>query len=256
MSASGLFADKKGDGNDAIVFLHGFGDNHMVWESIRHAFAGEATTFAFDLPGHGRSLRHPSAGGMRQMADALTGRLAEAGLKRVHLVGHSMGGALAALMALEGGRAAASLTMLAPGGFGTEINRRLLERYAAARDAGDIRIALEEMYGRNNPVTDAAVARHVAMRAIDGQTDKLTEIAAGLARDGGQRVIPRELMVSLKAPVKVLWGTRDRVLPVRQARGLPPMFAAHIFEDTGHMLPAEIPDAVIALIGQNIRAAG
>ncbi len=40
-------------------------------------------------------------------------------------------------------------------------------------------------------------------------------------------------------PIKVLWGTQDRVLPTRQAHKLPGVVATHIFERTGHMLHLE-----------------
>jgi pimeloyl-ACP methyl ester carboxylesterase len=53
--------------------------------------------------------------------------------------------------------------------------------------------------------------------------------------------------------VKVLWGTQDRVLPTRQAHRLPGRIGVHIFENTGHMLPQEIPDEAAYLILENTR---
>lgn len=252
MSEPRLFSSKKGDGGKTIAFLHGFADTGESWAEIADALSSEAQTVAFDLPGHGGSLDYPEVGRTSVAVDALLSEIASAGGDPFHLVGHSMGGAVAILAALKNPDAVASLTLLAPGGLGTEINHRLLMRYAEADNAGALRSALENMYGWNNPVADATIDRLVAMRTRSGQRDKLIEIAGGLSRDGKQGVIPREKLAALTMPVKVLWGTQDRVLPTRQAHRLPPMFAGHIFEDTGHMLPAEIPDAVIALIRQNI----
>lgn len=253
MSEHRLFSSQKGDGDQTIAFLHGFADTSESWASIVNELSSEARTIAFDLPGHGGSLDCPDVRRTSTVADALLQELAVLGGGPVHLVGHSMGGAVAVLAALKKPDVIASLTLLAPGGLGTEINHRLLQRYAEAEDAGTLRSVLENMYGWNNPVSETTIERLVAMRRRPGQRDKLIEIAAGLSRDGKQGVIPREKLASLEMRVKVLWGTQDRVLPTRQAHRLPPMFAGHIFEDTGHMLPAEIPDAVIALIRQNIR---
>ncbi len=252
MSAS-IHADVKGDGSSVIALLHGFGDTYLAWSDIRRRLPASVKTIAYDFPGHGGSLDHPAAGQMRAAAAAIIADLKERGINQVSLVGHSMGGAAAVLTALEDPSIFVSLTLLAPGGFGSEINQRLLKHYASARTAEEIRNALENMYGWNNAVGDEAVERHVAMRAVDGQTERLIEIADGMARNGKQGVLPRENLASLTMPVKVLWGTQDRVLPTRQAHRLPPMFASHIFEDTGHMLPAEIPDAATALILQNLR---
>ncbi len=251
---SQLFALEKGDGGPAIAFLHGFGDTHAVWRDIQESFAAEARTIAFDLPGHGASLAYPDAGRTKVAVTAVLLEIEQRKLEPVHLVGHSMGGAIAALVALKNSRAITSLTLLAPGGFGSEINHRLLSRYAEATDPDRLAAALENMYGWNNPVDDKTIERLVTMRGAAGQRDKLIEIVGNLHRSGQQGMIPRQQLAELQMPVKVVWGTQDRVLPTRQAHRLPPMFAAHIFEDTGHMLPAEIPDAVIALIRQNLAA--
>ena len=253
MSSSRLFAREKGGGEKVVVFLHGFVDTHVAWQGIQDAIALEARTLAFDLPGYGKSVDYPDASRTRAAVEALRQEMVHRQLGPVHLVGHSRGGAIAALLALAKPDLVASMTLLAPGGFGTEINYRLLSRYAEAETAAELKAIMENMYGWNNPVSDDTVRHMVEMRKVDGQRDQLIEIARYMHRDGKQGVIPREQIASLSMPVKVLWGTQDRVLPTRQAHRLPPMFAAHIFEDTGHMLPAEIPDAAAALIRQNLR---
>lgn len=253
MSADRLHAVEIGTDGPVVAFLHGFGDTHGVWAGVQSALAGDARTIAFDLPGHGASLDYPDAGRTKVAVAALLTEIGALQAGPVNLVGHSMGGAVAALATLENPDAVASLTLLAPGGFGSEINHRLLNRYAAAEDAEALRMALENMYGWNKPVGDGTVERLVTMRRRPGQRDMLMHMAAGLHRDGKQGIIPRENLDELRMPVKVLWGTQDRVLPTRQAHRLPAMFAAHIFEDTGHMLPEEIPDAAAKLIRQNLR---
>lgn len=253
MSAERLFASVEGDGANVIALLHGFGDTHEAWSSVTAQLREVATLIAFDLPGHGQSMHHPDAGRPKAAADAMLAHIDGLGHRKVHLVGHSMGGAVAALAALLKPEAVASLTLLAPGGFGAEINHRLLTQYAEANTPDLLRTTLENMYGWNNPVSDATIERQVRMRSATGQRDKLIDMARHLHRDGRQGVIPRDDLATLQMPVKIVWGTQDRVLPTRQSHHIPAMFAAHVFENTGHMLPAEIPNEIVALIKQNIR---
>lgn len=248
-----LFAHTAGAGGVPAVLLHGFGSTHAVWRPVQDNLSRDRLTLAYDLPGHGRSLDMEQKFAPKLVVSQLLTDLSERGIERFHLCGHSMGGASAALMALEAPHRVASLTLLAPGGFGAEINGRVLRRYAEAHDTADVRHELEDMFGWANPVPDEAVAQIVEMRKTPGQVEKLVEIVERISRDGRQGVIAREALASLEMPVKVVWGTQDRILPTRQAHRLPGHFAAHIFEDTGHMLAQEIPGQVIRLIRENIR---
>ncbi len=63
-----------------------------------------------------------------------------------------------------------------------------------------------------------------------------------------QKTLPREELAALPLPIRVVWGTQDRVLPTRQAHKLPGMVATHIFERVGHMVHLEIPREVTRLI--------
>lgn len=243
-----LFARMIGEGDTPLVFLHGFGGSHAVWGSIPDELSRDAPVLAYDLPGHGGSLTYPDAGSAKVAAQAILGDLVARGVQRAHLVGHSMGGAVAALMAIMDAPRVASLTLTAPGGFGSEINHRLLTRYAAAQDEASLTPCLEAMYGYMSPVPAGAVAQMLAARAAPGQREMLVRIAGGLVRDGRQGQLPRERLEALEMPVSVVWGELDNVLPVRQAHGLPWRFALHLFPDLGHMLPQEAPIQIAAII--------
>ena len=243
-----LFARMIGEGDEPLVFLHGFGGSHAIWGSIPDELSRDAPVLVYDLPGHGGSLDYPEAGSAKVAAQAILGDLAARGLQRAHLVGHSMGGAVAALMAIMDAPRVASLTLTAPGGFGSEINHRLLTRYAAARDEASLTPCLEAMYGWMSPVRADAMAQMLATRAVPGQVETLVRIAGGLVRDGRQGQLPRERLEALEMPVSVVWGELDNVLPARQARGLPWRFALHLLRDRGHMLPQEAPEEVMTII--------
>ncbi len=242
-----------GSGPETIVLLHGFGGCHGLWWPIQQALADDARVLAYDLPGHGGSLDWPDAGPAKVAARAILADLAERDIERFHLAGHSMGGAVAALMALSEPTRVISLTLLAPGGFGEEINGVLLRRYAAATSDDEIRGCLKSMMGWLDPAPDETVKTLVEMRSLDGQSAKLMEIAAGITRNDRQGVIQRESLTTLLMPVSIVWGTRDDVLPVHQSNDLPPHFALHLVPDAGHMLTEEAPELVTEIIRRNVR---
>ncbi|WP_421916581.1 alpha/beta fold hydrolase [Mesorhizobium sp.] len=248
---SSLYAAEQGAGSKVIVLLHGFGGGHDSWRGVTGALANGARTLAYDLPGHGLSLDFPGAGPAKVAANAVLADLAARGIKRAHLVGHSMGGAIATLMATAEPARVASLTLLAPGGFGHEINAALLRRFAGAVDKDEIRACLAAMSGPHPmPAEDTVNVLH-DMRGRPGQTPRLVEIAAAMTRDDRQGVIPREWLEALSMPVMVAWGSDDTVLPVTQADDLPAHFHLHHVLEAGHMLVEEAPELVAQIIRRN-----
>ncbi|WP_187972283.1 alpha/beta fold hydrolase [Aquibium microcysteis] len=249
-----IHARVQGKGPETVVLLHGFGGHHDGWYDIQPALAAGARVLAYDLPGHGRSLAYPGAGSAHVAAKAILADLAARGLSRVHFAGHSMGGAIAVLAALRAPEAVASLTLIAPGGFGPEINFDLLRRYAAATNADELRACMNEMSARGFPMPTKYVAGLMAVRAVPGQREKLIEIGALITRGERQGEIPRDTLATLAMPTRVLWGTEDSVLPYRQTTGLPAGMALETLPGKGHMLLEEATEPVIRAIRRSLRS--
>ncbi|HEX9905172.1 MAG TPA: alpha/beta fold hydrolase [Propylenella sp.] len=247
-----LFRMEQGSGGVPLVLLHGFGASHAAWTDILDLIGPLRHTIAFDLPGHGRSLAAPH-GSAAIAARAVLGELDRLGIRRAHLAGHSMGGAAAALAALMQPDRVASLTLLAPGGFGREINHRLLRRYAAATEEGGIALLLEQFFGWERELPDGLAAALARDRQAPGARDALMRIVESFFDGNHQKVLAVGDLARLAIPIKVIWGTQDRVLPTRQAHRLPGRIGVHIFEGTGHMLPLEIPAEAASLLMENTR---
>jgi pyruvate dehydrogenase E2 component (dihydrolipoamide acetyltransferase) len=79
-------------------------------------------------------------------------------------------------------------------------------------------------------------------------------MAASLLPDGTQAESLRSLLEGLVIPVKLLWGTLDRVLPIHQAAGLPAYVALHTLGGTGHLPQIEAAPLVASLVRQQIGA--
>ncbi len=234
-----------------VVLLHGFGGVAAVWGRVQAALAEKHPTIAFDLPGHGGSLRYPDALTARTFANAVLTEMDRRQIGKAHIIGHSMGGATAALMAIAAPERVASLTLLAPGGFGPQINASLIERYALAVEPAELGACLAAMI-KSGLTSDHPVSLLSTMRQREGQSEALVLIAARMLREGQQGTIPRERLKELSMPVAVLWGRYDNMVPVSQAVGLPEHFRVTILDGVGHMLADEQPSTVIDFIERNI----
>ncbi|MEP3275727.1 MAG: alpha/beta fold hydrolase [Stappiaceae bacterium] len=239
-----------------IIFVHGFGGDYLSFQPIQIALAAEFRSLAFDLPGHGNAVDWPVIGSPKQSADAVTQSLDALKIDKIHLVGHSMGGAIATIMAFSDPARIASLTLLAPGGFGTEINHRLLRRFATARTEAEIAPLLEQFFGWTFPIPPEVAGLIADARSNPKIIENLQVIMETLVDGDVQKTFPKDKFDTLGMPVKVLWGTQDRVLPTRQSHRFPGIVATHIFEEVGHMPHFEIPDQTIKLIRECARSGG
>jgi pimeloyl-ACP methyl ester carboxylesterase len=102
-----------GAGEDTVVFVHGWSAFKEIWWSAMLAVAPHARAFAPDLPGHGGSIRQ-TASDMGEIATRVAAFCAARGLARVTLVGHSMGGNIAAELALTRPDLVARLVLVNP----------------------------------------------------------------------------------------------------------------------------------------------
>ena len=239
------------DPRPPLVFLHGFCTDRSAWQGVSEALAGRRREIVFDLPGHGAALAWSEPVNAAIAAKAVLASLEALGVPRCHLIGHSLGGATAVLIALMQPERIASLTLLAPGGFGYEVNDRLLTRYATATSTQAVQAAYEGMFGFSAVISSDLIDSAVENRSRPGALASYQAILPSLSDQGVQKQIDRSALFALPMPIKVVWGTQDRVLPTRQAHRLPGHVASHVFEDVGHMLPYEIPEAIAKLVLQN-----
>lgn len=242
--STGLHAATSGHEAPSLVLLHGFGGLAASWDAVRARLATNRQIIAYDLPGHGGSLRYAGAGPVKLAVRAIIDDLTVRGVERFHLAGHSMGGAISMLIALAAPERVLSLTLAAPGGMGPDIAAETLRRFAEATAPGDIRASLAEMSAPGFAINDALIDTVAASRRGEGRTEMLRTIAAAITRDGRQGVIPREPLAALPMPVTLIWGDSDSVLPFSQTADRPANFRLVEAPGAGHMLLDERPELV------------
>ncbi|MGJ8571261.1 MAG: alpha/beta fold hydrolase [Hoeflea sp.] len=236
-----------------LVLLHGFGGDGSTWDPVKAGLPDSVRVMAVDLPGHGGSLDADGRGGAGRMAKAILAGLDAAGVSVFHLAGHSMGGAVSALIAMRAPDRVKTLTLVAPGGMAKSTNAGLLARYAKATSEAEVRACLNEMSAPGFVMQPAVIDHFVAVRSKPGVLEALDETYQAMFPNGpdeGQGVLPGDALAALAMPVFVIWGTADTVLPCPSPSTLPASFAFSVLPDLGHMLPEESPDAIIRVLGQ------
>ena len=237
-----------------VLFLHGFGGVGAQWWGLQTAVSFKAPTIAFDLPGHGKSVDFPDAGPPKIAARAMLAEMDAYGISKAHLVGHSMGGAVSSLIGLMAPERVASMTLLAPGGYGTEVNHPVLHDWAAAKEADALRAVLSHFFGPDYEINQKMVDFQVELRAAPGAVAKLVEIAQLLFAGGQQGKLPVDDLLAKDIPTSVVWGDLDAIVPVHQSEQLNGKVDLHIVKGIGHSPLEEAPDLVRELVLSRVAA--
>ena len=91
---------RRGEGGVPAILIHGFGGDLNNWLFNHEALSAGRSVYAIDLPGHGASSKKIESGSLAEFTGTLTAFMDAIGVPRAHLVGHSMGGAVALDLAL------------------------------------------------------------------------------------------------------------------------------------------------------------
>ena len=227
-----------------ILFIHGFGGDRLGWMFNQGVLAETRSTYAIDLPGHGGSAKDVGDGTGRTLADSVLAFMDAAGLDRAHLVGHSMGGAIALTLSLRQPDRVASATLLAPAGLGPDINMEFIDGFITQSRARKLRGVLELLVAEPGLITSEMIEEVVRFKRLDGVPAALSQLREGLFSGGRQRHFTPAELAAVKVPVQALWGENDRILPVSHADALPESFRVIRLRETGHLPHMEQAGAV------------
>jgi pyruvate dehydrogenase E2 component (dihydrolipoamide acetyltransferase) len=248
-------APKRPDG-DVVLLIHGYGGDRNSWLFLQEPLAAKHRVYALDLPGHGTSAKDVGDGTLEVLADAVVGVLTAVGAGRAHLVGHSMGGAVALVAAARDPGRIASLTLIAPSGFGPEINAGYVRGFAGAQTRRELKPVVGQLFADDHLVTRQLVDDLLAYKRLDGVDEALHTLAGTLLDGDAQRGDSAALITAIggAVTVTVIWGSADRIIPAAQA-GAVPGAVRHLVDGAGHMPHMERPGEVQAAIEETIARA-
>ena len=222
-----------------VVLLHGFGGDLDNWLFNMGPLAAAADVVALDLPGHGQSAVTMPAPSVEALAGFVSAFLDELGVERAHLVGHSLGAAVAAQLALDQPERVAGLVLVAPAGFGPEINMDYIDGFVGAAGKKDLKPVLAQLFADESLVTRSLVDGVLRYKRLDGVGDLLAALANGVFPDGRQAAQPGLHLDPGRVPVTAVWGSDDQVIPVAHADAVPDGATVVVLEKAGHMVQME-----------------
>ncbi len=223
--------------------MHGWGCDGSIWEGLRsHLEAAGHRVVALDFPGFGTTPEPPAPWGMEDYAGWFEKFLAERGIERPVLVGHSFGGRVAIVHASR--HAVSKVVLVDAAGVKP---RRAVSYYIKVWSFKALRRLAPLVMGRRR--ADALVERR---RAKAGSADY--RAASPVMRGTLARVVNEDLrrhMPSIKAPTLLVWGERDTATPVADARvmeRLIPDAGLVVFDQAGHYSFLDRPAGFAAVI--------
>ena len=235
-----------------IVFLHGFGADLNGWRPVHRLLPETRPALAIDLPGHGLSSLGEDAS-FEALVEAARAALAEEGVSAAHLVGHSLGGAVAAALSHERGVKALSLMLIAPAGLGPETNAAFFDGFLQADTEAGLAPWLHMLVVDRAALGSALARTTLRQRQERPLVAEQRRLAASILAGGRQAFDVRGFLAAPQAPTKIVFGIEDRITPAHHAEGLSGLIALHRFPRVGHMPHLEARREVAKLIEELAR---
>jgi pimeloyl-ACP methyl ester carboxylesterase len=212
----------RGGSGTPLVLVHGLTDTWRTWELVLPALECRHDVLAVTLAGHAGGPSLPADGNLDDaLVDALERALDTAGFEIAHVAGNSLGGYLALRLA-ERGRARSVVALAPAGGWraGDDSYKQTLGYFTAMQEA------LTKTAPHAEAVVSTPAGRRRATREIVERFEHIPEellahqLRGAAACVGAAPLIEHALRYGwrleperIACPVRVVWGTTDRLLP-------------------------------------------
>jgi pyruvate dehydrogenase E2 component (dihydrolipoamide acetyltransferase) len=238
-----------------VVLIHGFGGDSDNWLFNIDELAKSRPVYAVDLPGHGKSSKTLATGNLGELAQAVSDLIDETQAAKAHLVGHSLGGAVAFQILRDRPERVASVAGVAPIGFDDRVNANFIEGFIAAQKRKDVKAALGLLLSDPDLISSQMIEGVLRFKRIEGAKEALRAIADKNLPSGRQTASFRDLVQEGRVPVMIIWGERDAILNPAAAQGLPSSVEVVRVENAGHMPHMEAASTVNSKLAELFDAA-
>ena len=255
---------KAGSG-PAVLLIHGIGDSSDTWRPVVERLAEHYTVIAPDLLGHGRSEKPRADYSVAGYANGMRDLLSVLEVDRVTVVGHSLGGGVAAQFAYQFPDRCERLVLVGSGGVGRTVSPLL--RVAAVPGVE----ALMPLLGLP-PIRFASRLGAEMLRVFDTalgrDAEEILAVFDALPNTEARRVILRTLRSSIDwrgqvitmldraylaegVPTLIVWGRRDAIIPLGHGRlihTVMPGSELEVFDEAGHFPHHTDPDRFVRVL--------
>ncbi|HUW73192.1 MAG TPA: alpha/beta hydrolase [Methyloceanibacter sp.] len=233
----------------AVFMVHGFGSSLHTWEPWARALEDDYRVIRFDLPSS--SLSPPDPAGdytdarTMQVLTALMNRL---GIEKASMIGNSIGGRIAWRFAAENPARVEKLVLISPDGFespGIAYGQKpkvptMVNAMQYALPKPLLRTNLAAAYGDPSKLTDKTVDRYYDLMLAPGVRGAMIARMKQTVRED-----PVPLLRRIQAPVLLVWGEKDAMIPFSNASDYAkvlPQSTLASFPELGHVPQEEAPE--------------
>jgi len=238
-----------GKGDPALVFVHCGGCERSFWDGQMAYFAAKHRVVALDLAGHGQSGAGRKDWTMPAFGQDVVSVVEALGLKRVVLIGHSLGGpAVLEAARRVPGRVAGLVLVDSWVDFEQRFPAEEVEKYVSALQA-DYRATTTAIVSQY--LFSASTPEPVKARVLETVLSEPQEIGVAVTRSS-MTYSPLPALREIKAPIRAI---NSDLFPtkVEGNRRYAPGYQAAIMKGAGHYLMLEQPEAFNALLAEALR---
>lgn len=248
----------------AVLLIHGVAGSSEVWRDVMESLARRYTVIAPDLIGHGRSAKPAGDYSLGAYANGVRDLLRMLGIDRVTAVGHSFGGGVALQLAYQHPEYCERLVLVDSGGLGREVSWLLrlvtlpgselvmpLVFPSLVREPGNAVSRMLEQRGIRLGGLAQAWSAYASLTESANRQAFVRTVRA-VIDPGGQAVSSMDrLYLAALLPTLIVWGERDRMIPVSHAHAANeaiPGSRLEIIEGVGHFPQVEAPDRFLDVL--------
>ncbi len=255
----------------AILLIHGIGDSSVTWETVLPELALDYTVLAPDLLGHGESDKPRGDYSVAGFANAMRDLLTVLDIDRVTVMGHSLGGGVAAQFGYEYPERVERLVMVATGGVSRNVSPLL--RLAAAPG---VDLAMPVLSAPPMRLAGRAVGEVLRYfgAGLGLDVEEIMRVFGALPDAQSRRSIVRTLRsgvdwhgqvitmldrayLAQSVPSQIIWGAKDAIIPVSHGYLLHealPGSRLEVFEEAAHFPHHTDPARFVRVVDEFMRA--
>jgi pimeloyl-ACP methyl ester carboxylesterase len=249
-----------------LLLLHALGESALDWQWVLPTLSPNYRVYAPDLPGFGGSAKPASDYSPAFFERFVAAFLDAVGIERAAVVGNSLGGLVALRLALSEPVRVGALALIDSAGLGREVTFALrsltIPGYGevvtawSATPPGSLQRAWAGaalLFARPERAPAEWIEEQRRSARTPGFLWATLAALRALVDPGGQREVLLDDLPRLKIPVLVLWGTADKVFPVRQARDAVSRLEKgqlELVQGCGHLPHIEQPERFVAILSR------
>ena len=234
-------------GAETILMIHGFGADKDNWLRFSRPLTARYHVIALDLPGFGDSSKPEASYDVGTQVERLNAFAKATGLHKLHLIGNSMGGHIAALYAARHPEEVLSVALLNNAGINAPQASELFKRLdrgdanpLLVRNADDFSNMLDLLFVEKPPLP-GSLKQYLAERAMASH-----DFNQKIFNQLRERYIPLETeLAKIQVPTLLLWGDQDQILDVSSIKVMQPLLKQPrvvIMQACGHLPMIERPE--------------